>query len=362
MNFTGSINSSDAELFTLALLTIAETTTNSEDALDSSVVYWTTEAMTIRASTVMDSYLEQVITVSLLMFFWVYVNITNGFLLHIIRNDHSLHTPQYTVLALYMVGDTVYFNSVLLLMVPVDITNNIYVFPTAVSQVLLQISLILNLSATHMIGLIAVERYGFFITPLRYTRRFTKTRILISVVFIYLFSLCMGVAVYVIEPLRVDVESMMTYQVSGEAIVNTNILYTVVYIIPSGLISVITLIRLRLLISKHRSQIAQLPNADCEQQSAVNGIIINPMKKAIKMICLVSGCFWLTTMPAALIKNILPVSTNHQATPALKALSKATHMMLYVMTSVLNPIIYVSMQTDLRKSIWKYIGVNGNNS
>ena len=106
MNFTGSINSSDAELFTMALWTIA--TTNSEDTSDSPVVSWTTEEMSIRASTVMDSYLEQVITGSLLMFFLVYVNITNGFLLYIIRKDHSLHTPQYTVLALYMVGDTVY--------------------------------------------------------------------------------------------------------------------------------------------------------------------------------------------------------------------------------------------------------------
>ena len=237
-----------------------------------------------------------------------------------------------------------------------------YVFPTAVSEVLIHISLILILSAIHMIGLIAFERYGYFITPLRYTRRFTKTRILISVAFIYLFSLCMGVAVYMIEALRLDIESIMTYQVSGEATQITNILFTVVYVIPSGLISVITLIRLRLLISKHRLHIAQQPNADCEQQAAVNGIIINPVKKAIKMICLVSGCFWMPTMPATLIKNILSASTDHQATPVLMALSKASHLMLVVMTSLLNPIIYVSMLTDLRKSIWKYIGVNGNNS
>ena len=236
-----------------------------------------------------------------------------------------------------------------------------YVFPIAVSEVLIYISLFLILSAIHMICLIAFERYGYFITPLRYTRIFTKTRILISVAFIYLFSLCMGVAVYMIEALRLDIESIMTYQVSGEATQITN-LFTVVYVIPSGLISVITLIRLRLLISKHRSQIAQQPNADCEQQAAVNGIIINPVKKAIKMICLVSGCFWITTMPATLIKNILSASTDHQATPVLMALSKASHLMLVVMTSLLNPIIYVSMLTDLRKSIWKYIGVNGNNS
>ena len=305
----------------------------------------------------MDSYLEQVITVSLLMVFWIYVNITNGFLLHIIRKDHSLHTPQYTVLALYMVGDTVYFNSVLLHMVPVAITNNMYVFSAAVTHVLIQISQNLLMSSIHMIGLIAFERYGYFVTPLSYTRRFTKTRILIYVVFIYLFSLCMGVAVYLIEPLRVDVESIMTHQVSGEAARNTNILYTVVYIIPSGLISVITLIQLRLLISKHTSQIAQQSNADCEQQSAVNAIIIKPVQKAIKMICLVSGCFWLNTMPAALIKTILSASTLH-ATPAMMALSKASHLLLVVMTSVLNQAIYVFVLTNLRKSIWKYIGIN----
>ena len=55
--------------------------------------------------------------------------------------------------------------------------------------------------------------------------------------------------------------------------------------------SVVALIKLRLLISKHQAQVHPTSNVMNEDQSAVRGVIVKPIKKALKMVGLVSGSF-----------------------------------------------------------------------
>ena len=367
MDFAASLNSTEEGLFTSGSNTISE---SHEDASHSSPAggLWTTETMSTRAPIVTDSLWEQGFIAGLFMLFWLYVNVSNGILFYVFHREYSLHTPQFMVLVSYMVCDTLYCNFTLLLMVPMVISNNIHVMPASLCRILAIAFSSCFLASVHLNALLTYERHCYFVTPLIYTRKFTRFRIFATVITIFLFSFGMGLAVDLIEP-RVAVATIMSYQVTGLASQISNVVYVVFYVIPSGLISVITLIKLRLLISKHTAQVHPTQSdVMSEDQSAVSGIIVKPVRKALKMVALVSGSFWLTIMPGVLIRMSLSASgvtwayTDQRISLPLFALSRTSYMLITVMSSVLNPIIYVSVLTEVRVAVWKCIGIKRNNS
>ena len=282
-----------------------------------------------------------------------------------VKRDHSLHTPHYMVLGSYMVCDVFYCNLTILHMVPVAISNNIQVMYRIVSRAIVTLQASYILSSVHIIGLLSYERYSYFFRPLTYTRRFTKCHIYTTVIIIYFLALCVGAVGDVIGPRR-PVASIMMYQTICLESQVSNIFYGLFYIIPSCIVSVITLIRLRLLISKHKAQVQPIDMN--EDQTAVGGIILKPVKKALKMVGLVSGSFWLTIIPGYLIRVGLSASevtwayTDHRISLSLYAISRASYMLITVLSSVLNPIIYLSVITELRESAWKCFGIKQNSS
>ena len=370
MNFTVPVNSTREELFTTVSQTISGSGRSSGDDEYSSPAggLLTTETMAILTPIVTDSLWEQAITAGLLILFWIYANLSNGSLFYVIRKDYSLHTPQYMVLVSYMVCDTFYCNITLIHMVPVVVSNDIQVMGDTVSRILVTAYLSCMFALFHLVGLLAYERYCYFITPLKYATKFTKYRIYKAVIIIYLFALFIALAVDLIEP-RIPVATILTYQTTGLANKITNIIYTMIYIIPSSTVSVVTLIKLRLLISKHKAQVhPTLSDVMNEDQSAVSGIIVKPVRKALKMVGLVSGSFWMTMIPGVLIRLALSASgvtwadTDQRISLSIFALSRASYMLITVLSSVLNPIIYVSVLTELKEAVWKCIEIKRNNS
>ena len=368
--FTVLLNSTREELFTTESQTISGSSVSSEDASLSAGTggLWTTEIIATVSPIVTDSIWEQIITAALLILFWIYVNLSNGFLFYILRGEHSLHTPQYMVLVSYMVCDTLYCNLTLLHMVPTVIRNSMYVMSPTVSRILVTAALSLFFSTFHLVGLVSYERLCYFVTPLKYPVKFTKWRIYTAVTGIYLLATSIVLSVDLISP-RIPVATTLTYQAVGETIKITNIIYAVIYAIPSGTISVITLIKLRLLMSKHKAQMQPAQsNGMSEDQSAVSGIILEPIKKALKMVGLVSGSFWLTIIPGFLIRIALSSSgvtwedTDHRISLPLFALSRASYMLITVLSSVLNPIIYMAVLVELREAVWKRIGIKRDNT
>ena len=94
-----------------------------------------------------------------------------------------------------------------------------------------------------------------------------------------------------------------------------------------------------------------------EDQSAISGILVRPVKKALKMVSLVSGSFWLTLITGFMTRIGLSVSrvtwayTDQRIYLSLFALSRAKYMLITVMSSVLNPIIYIAVTTEPRETI-----------
>ena len=369
MNFTALVSYLGKDLSAMDSHTIPESSDvmRSEDASPSSSTggLWTTEEMTTLSPIVTDSLWEQVITAGLLMVFWVFVNVSNLSLFYVIRSDQSLHTPHYMVQGCYMMCDVLYCNLTFSHMVPVVISNNIHVMNATVARGISTLQVSFLLSSIHIMALLAYERYSYFIRPLTYTRKFTKSRIYTIVVIIYVLALCVNVAGNV-GSVRIPVSTAMMYQNTGLGSQIINIVYAVVYAIPSCTMSVITLARLRLLISKHKAQLQPIEMS--EDQTAVDETGMKPVKKALKMFGLVSGSFWLTSLPGFLIRLSLSASgvtwadTDQRVSLPIFALSRANYLMIAVLSSVLNPIIYISVLTELREAAWKCIGIKRNSS
>ena len=269
------------------------------------------------------------------------------------------------VLVSYMVLDILYCNITLVHMVTVVISNNIQVMTDVVSRAFATGTLTFLLSSVHIIGLLSYERYCYFIKPLTYATKFTKTRIYTTIIIICIVAFCISLGTDLVEP-RVPVATTMVYHLTGLASQILNIVYAVFYAIPCCTLSVITLIRLHLLISKHKTQVQ--PIVMSEDQSAVTGVIVKPVKEAIKMVGLVSGSFWLVTIPGFFIRFGLSASsvtwadTDYRLSLPLFVLSRGSYMMITIFTSLLNPIIYISVLTDLRDAAWKCNGIQRNNS
>ena len=360
-NFTESANVTGEELLSTDSETIFENA--------SSVVgLWTTQVDATLSPIVMDSLGEQLITTGLLLLFWVYVNISNGSFLYVIGRNNSLHTAQYMVLTAYMVSDLLYCNCTLLIMVPVAISNNIYAMPDVVARAIMVIMSTFALACVHLTALLSYERQCYFITPLKYPTIFTKCRIYTTVIIICCFAFGVGLCVDLVEP-RIPVATTMTYQSAGLAGQISNLVYTLFYAIPSCTVSIIAHIRLRLLISKHKAEVQPSESFEMsENQSTIGGLIVKPVRKAMKIVALVSGSLWFTLIPGFLIRIVLSAAgvtwavTDYRLSLPLFALSRASYILITVVSSVINPIIYVSVLTEMREAAWRCVGIERKNS
>ena len=110
---------------------------------------------------------------------------------------------------------------------------------------------------------------------------FTKPRIFVAVALIYSCALNISLAV--------DLMTILAYQAVGRAMKITHILHAAVYFIPSAVISSVTSCHF-----KAQIQPTQSMEVNEDQTCAVTGIIVKPVRKALKMFVLVSESFWMT--------------------------------------------------------------------
>ena len=350
------LTTTSQELLTTISQVFSESSVSAEDGSNSSSGdMWSTETLATLLPIVTASLEEQVVTACLLILFLLYVNITSGSLLYVIRTEYSLHTPQYMVLVAYMVCDNLYINLTVVHMVLVVITNDIHIVNLTVGRIWASIVASFLFLSVHLVALLAYERYSYFVTPLKYPIKFTKLRIYTTVTVLFVISLCIGAGADLIDP-RIPVATTFSYTVKGLAGRISTLVYAVVYIIPSCTVIVMSLIRLRQVISKHKAHV----QAVCEDQSAGSaGNLVKPVKQALKMIGLVSGSFWFSTLPGFMIRlglasaGVTHESTDQRISLPMFALSRTSFMMITVLSSFLNPLIYISVLTELRMAACK---------
>ena len=314
----------------------------------------------VAASIITDSLLEQALTAGFLTVFWLYVNLVNGFIIFVIKKSTSLRENyQYPVLIGYIVSDMVLCNCNMLMMIPLVIANDIDILPRGYCPVVSTLIAGALFTNIWMIGYLAYERYVYFVRPLKYLRYFSSTNILLANIFMYIigFSVALMGTLFAGQKFHA---SNSVCGVSDKHSQDVNLISFLLFWIPSGCTSIISLIRIRLLTSKHRAQVAaQLPNAENVPAHDSNPIVT--WKRTVKTVALVSGTFWVTATPGILIRigisafGFSAQDIDSRDNMVVFAISRGSYLLITAFSSFMNPVIYFTLHKDLREAAKKYI-------
>ena len=305
-----------------------------------------------------DTLLEQVLTAGLLLVFCVYVNLTNGFMIFVIRTSFQLQEIcQYRVAVCYMVSDLLVCNLYMIVMIPLVIGDSVDILPPHYCQVVMVVGAGALYTSALMVAFLAFERYIYFVQPLRYVRYFSTKNILLVNLLMYISGFLASLMIELLVG-RELVSTCMTCKIAEDAEQTVTFIIFIVFWVPSGCMSIITLIKLRLLTSVHNAKIA---SANGNPEVQVN--FVHGLKRAIKMIMLVSGAFWFSAMPGTLLKvamsayGFTSVDLDLRRDFGVFVLHRTTYLFLIAMSGILNPVIYLSLQKDLRLAVFKRVRV-----
>ena len=286
------------------------------------------------------------------------MNLVNGFIIFVIRTSNSLKENfQYPVLTCYIITDVILCNMNMIIMIPLVIANgNLLPGYCPVAATLMAGALFTNI---WMIGYLAYERYMYFVHPLKYLIYFSNIRIILANIFMYAIAFSVSVVIQLTAGRELTTSTLMCTASEVHA-QKVNVVAFLLFWIPSGCTSIISFIRIRLVTSKHAAQVtAQFPNAENLPEHHFNPVFA--WKKTVKTVALVSGAFWITAMPGGLIRIGIYASgltlqdADNRSDTVMFVLSRGSFLLLTSLSSILNPIIYMTLQKDLREAVLKYL-------
>ena len=320
-----------------------------------------TTDITPAASIITDTLVEQVLTAGFLILFWLYVNLVNGFIIFIIRTSNSLRENyQYPVTTCYMMSDMLLCNiHMMMMMIPLVIANDIDRLPHGYCPVVTMLSAGALFANVWMIAYLALERYVYFVRPLKYPRYFSSSNILLANIFMYTIGFSVALIITLTAGRELKASNLVCPASEAHA-QKVNIIAFFIFWFPSGCTSIISFILLRLMTSKHTHQFIgqfqiseNIPEHNCTPVYA--------WKKTVKTVAIISGAFWITAMPGALIRigikayDFTNQDIDSRTNVTLFAISRGSYLLMTVLSSILNPIIYMTLQKDLRKAVIKYV-------
>ena len=303
---------------------------------------------------VTDSVEEQVITMSVLIFVWIYGTSINSFLLYVIKQTPELYDNcQYTLQACYMVCDIVNNCVMAFNTIPILAANTMNVMSHEVCRAWGTAGIASYQTSVHVLGYLGLERFVYFCHPMKYNRFFSRIKIIIAFICISSLGLVYSLLLE-LSTVRQPVTTVMMCQSPQSVRSIVNPLAILLYFVPSAVISIFTLIKMRLLISKHQDRVAP---EGVGSQAHEN--LTKKVRKAINMVGLVSGTFWATMVPGMIIRSVIYNSgttwndTDTRRHMQAFVLARLSWFTLTLMSTLLNPIIYLTVQVELKKAAMK---------
>ena len=358
--FSENISSSD-DLSAIEVTTEAVFSSEEPSFTENTTSYVTTEPEVIQIVT--DTITEQVLTLMVLIFFWVYINFWNTFLMYVIRKEPQLRMPQYMVLSSYMICDLIYINSSLPHMIILVISNHPTFIPLWICQYSNVITAGVFFSMAHMVGYMAYERFIIFFRPLTYNSFFSPKKIIITSLCIHLFGQTYAIVTNALFGRNLATTALHC-QPSAAGLLYLNPITAALFFIPSVCMSFYVLFRLSALITKHKAQVSALSSGnEASQEEKQRKKQVFSGKRAIKMVALVSGSFLGTTIPFVFIRVALFSSgVTWKQTDAREnivdfAITRLCYLAVTLLSSVANPAIYLYAQNDLRRLVKKHLGI-----
>ena len=326
---------------------------------DTTYIVNTTETEQL-PSIVTGSSLEQVLTAVVITIFCLYVNTVNSFLIHVIKKTNTLcENVYYNLLTLYMLCDIISGNVIFFQALPATIANNVLVFSIYYCRIVSAIGKIIHLASVYILGYLALERLVLFRYPFRYNRYFTTTKLKITLIILFSLPILYTIVTDAIF-VRVPVTTRMYCLLPESYRKKANLIVIGFFFCPTLLISIYTLISLGLLIKKHQARLNAMN--DMATQPIKN--MLTNVKGHMRMLLSISGTFLLTILPGIIIRLVLfpsgatweEVDTRTDMTVFIW--SKIGWFMEIILSSFINPIIYITHLPDLRRAVWKRLHGN----
>lgn len=276
----------------------------------------------------------------LLILLWSTVGNLRIFYLIVTRECY--HTPYFYIIGAYAITDVIQVLSTAPLMIVGILLNKSYrLIPEWFCTVCGVLSPGMVFISFHTLGLIAIERFYFFVHPLKYPLKFTPRLTGCAIGCIWVVALLFSLIIEMMAPKQFYVTIIHCQTPSARLFTFIQI---VLYLMPAFLCTVFSLIKLYMLQSSHQARVEDVPN-EAFQRSA------KKFKKsrgaAIKIIVLTSGTFWITFLPVGVFRMIvfshgftwdyLDSFENAQLSYTFRYLN----VFLFTLSSALNPIIYL---------------------
>ena len=210
----------------------------------------------------------------------------------------------------------------------------------------------------HILTLMALERYCYFAMPFKHGRLFSTKKIIVVEVILWCFSLTFSTTIHVTKRRTYyDVVLMCQSPTAGLFIYAQLVLY-ILPAIGGITFAIVKLWRLR---RQHQAQLKT--RTHMENSRAENRI--KKTSAAIRIIVLISGLFWITYLPPALFRLVVFANgstwekLDDFSQPNLSYAFRYFNMIIFTLSSALNPFIYLLSHRELRRPFWcRYGAIN----
>ena len=205
---------------------------------------------------------------------------------------------------------------------------------------------------------LSVERYQFFIHPLIYQTRFRNIKIMILLISIPAILYGVFTEIFIGREFRAVV---LECQLPDTRAVNLIMIF--LFLVPALLIMTFCIISLVRLAAKQKTQVRNLQTDVIGYKSRTRFFIKNA-KDSIRMILLVSGISYGSYLPAFLIrdavfrKGVTWEDLNIRRDEILSVGFRVLHMFTIFLPVCVNPWIYIHLNKQLRKEVYKTLHLN----
>ena len=292
--------------------------------------------------------LFSLVMISLIL--WIYIG--NGLAIYLMVTNERFKNPGNYVKCAYAVNDVLmntfanpFMLANLLLPAPGDV-------PRALCRLLSALAICFNFSTMYMTTLVAVERYFYFCRPFQYTRIFTVKSIVGISCVLTLIPLLWAVATDLDTPRQLSTAVLLCQLKDARAHIP---LQVCLFLGPSILGIIFSTTMIRRLQTRAQSRVEPFPNTHPTVEAG-------SIKKGIRLIFLIAGAYWGTHIPSWIIRiQILSTGVTFEELDNRVDVTKSVLMRVHVLVvsmvaSALNPIVYFALHRDLRVAAMRLFG------
>lgn len=293
---------------------------------------------------------------------------SNLSVLYVICRHHKFYYEHMYIIASYAIMDIV--------MVTVVMPSTIVIlfiehdFPQWLCSAKSVIGIGLLFSSDYMVSLLAVERYVYFCKPYHYHKIFTLKKIVAYVMFIVTFPLAYTVGTEIAIG-RIMYFSVMDCQLKQAGL--HGYYQVALFFAPPILLTSYSLTNIVMLIIRQRNSVLPAvtspnPIAQTSQSMTTNRQASyekkSTPKKALRLLLLVSGTFYLTFLPAEAARTALfnsgltwaEAETRQDRSAAFQL--RMQSLSYYGISPMINPLVYYSTMRELRRSLFRLLCKN----